>query len=254
MSRPHPAPGGPSSAAVPSEAVWRAWTAGQDWPVLELDPAWRSVLVCAAHPDDDVLAVGATMAALGAAGAQLHLLAATDGEASHPGSSRVTPAGLARLRIAETAAALAVLGIEPASVTRLGLPDAGLAAVEAELTAAVTDRARGVDLVLAPWAHDAHPDHDALGRAARAAATAHDVPLLAFPVWMWQWAVPGDPRVPWSRVVRAPLDEERRAAKRDAVACFTSQVRPLGPAPEDAAVLSPSVLASFDRDTEVLLR
>jgi LmbE family N-acetylglucosaminyl deacetylase len=166
----------------------------------------------------------------------------------------VTPAELAGLRTAETAAALAALGVEPASVTRLGLPDSGLATVEEQLTVAVTDRARGTDLVLAPWAHDAHPDHDALGRAARAAAAAHGVPLLAFPVWCWQWAAPGDARVPWDRALRVRLSPERRAAKRSAVACFRTQVRPLGPAPEDAAVLSPEMLASFDRDSEVLFR
>ncbi len=254
MSRPHPSPAGPSTDVAAPEADWRRWLAGQHWPQLDPDPSWRSVLVCAAHPDDDVLAIGGTMAALGAGGARLHLLAATDGEASHPGSTRVTPAELAGLRTAETGAALAALGVEPASMTRLELPDSGLAAVEEELTAAVTDRARGADLVLAPWAHDAHPDHDALGRAARAAAAAHGVPLLAFPVWTWQWAAPGDARVPWDRALCAPLSPERRAAKRAAVACFRTQVRPLGPAPEDAAVLSPEMLASFDRGSEVLFQ
>jgi LmbE family N-acetylglucosaminyl deacetylase len=236
------------------EAEWRRWLPEQHWPDLVPDPAWRTVLVCAAHPDDDVLGVGGLMAALADAGARLHLLAATDGEASHPGSTVVTPDELAALRVEETGAALAALGVHPAGTMRLRLPDSGLAGVEAELTAAVTDAARDADLVLAPWALDAHPDHEALGRAARAAATTHGVPLLAFPVWAWQWAVPGDPRLPWDRVQRVPLPAERRAAKRAAVDCFGTQVRPLGPAPEDAAVLSPEMLASFDRDAEVVFR
>jgi LmbE family N-acetylglucosaminyl deacetylase len=228
--------------------------AAQRWPDLDLDPARRTVLVCAAHPDDDVLGVGGLMAALAAAGTDLRLLAATDGEASHPGSTRVTPEDLARIRVEETGAALAVLGVDPAESVRLRLPDSGLAGVEAELTEAVTDCARGADLVLAPWAHDAHPDHEALGRAARAAATVHGVPLLAFPVWAWQWAVPGDPRLPWDRAVRMALPVDRRAVKRAAVDRFTSQLLPLGPAAEDAAVLSPEMLASFDRDLEVVFR
>ena len=254
MSRPHPAPGGPSVAPGTPEAAWRRWLPEQPWPDLVPDPAWRTVLVCAAHPDDDVLGVGGLMTGLAAAGTRLHLLAATDGEASHPGSAVVTPDELAALRVQETGAALAALGVVPTGTVRLGLPDSGLAGVEEGLTAAVTDAARGADLILAPWAHDAHPDHEALGRAARAAAGTHGVPLLAFPVWAWQWAVPGDPRLPWERAVRVPLTADQRTAKRAAVDCFATQVRPLGPAPEDAAVLPPEMLASFDRDAEVVFR
>jgi LmbE family N-acetylglucosaminyl deacetylase len=227
---------------------------GLRWPDLVPDPAWRTVLVCAAHPDDDVLGVGGLMGTLAATGVRLHLLAATDGEASHPGSTVVTPERLAALRVEETRAALAALDVHPAEIVRLRLPDSGLAGVEAELNAAVTDAARDADLILAPWEHDAHPDHEALGRAARVAATTHGRPLLAFPIWAWQWAVPGDARVPWDRAVRVPLSARRRSAKRSAVDCFASQVRPIGPAPSDAAVLSPEMLATFDRDAEVLFR
>ena len=42
------------------------------------------MVVIAAHPDDEVLGVGGTMAVLAAGGAQLRLIAVTDGEASHP--------------------------------------------------------------------------------------------------------------------------------------------------------------------------
>jgi LmbE family N-acetylglucosaminyl deacetylase len=254
VTRPHPAPDGPSAGPGTPEAEWRPWLAAQDWPVLQVQPSWRRVLVCAAHPDDDVLGIGGLMGALSAAGARLHLLAATDGEASHPGTTVLTPAELARRRIGETGAALGALGVEAAGSTRLGLPDGALAAAEEELTAAVSRCARDADLVLAPWAHDAHPDHEALGRAAGTAAALAGVPLLAFPVWTWQWAVPGDARVPWARALRVPVPAHLRAAKRAAVDRFVTQVRPLGPAPEDAAVLSPEMLASFDRDVEVVLR
>ncbi|RBY77193.1 PIG-L family deacetylase [Geodermatophilus sp. TF02-6] len=226
--------------------------AARRWPELVPDPGWRTALVCAAHPDDDVLAVGSLMRCLGDAGVALRLLAATDGEGSHPGSSVLDPPELARRRVAEVAAALAVLGVAPAATVRLRLPDSGLAAVEEELTTAVVGAAEGADVVLAPWDGDAHPDHEALGRAAAAAAAAVGAPLLAFPVWTWHWAAPADRRVPWdrARVVRVP--PPLRAARRAAVACFATQVRPLGPAPEDAVVLPPEVLAHFDRDVEVV--
>jgi LmbE family N-acetylglucosaminyl deacetylase len=251
MTRAHPVPGGVASTAPgTAEDDWRPWLGERPWPLLPSPPDWRSALVCAAHPDDDVLAIGGLLVLLSTAGRRLHLLAATDGEGSHPGSSVVGPAALGRRRVAETHDALAVLGITAARHTRLGLPDAGLAACEAELTDAVTRALGDADVVLAPWPGDGHPDHEALGRAAVAAGAAAGLPVLTFPVWMWHWAAPDDPRVPWGRLRRLPLPPDARARKRRAVGCFASQVRRLGTAPEDAVVLPPEVLAHFDRDAE----
>ena len=81
------------------EAQWRAWAGLRQLPVADLT-GWARVLVLAAHPDDEVLGVGGTMALLAAAGARLRLVAVTDGEASHPGHP--DPAALAALRAAET--------------------------------------------------------------------------------------------------------------------------------------------------------
>lgn len=250
MRRAHPAPGGVASTAPGTpEDDWRWWLGARDWPPLP-PHGWPTALVCAAHPDDDVLAIGGLMARLSAAGTRLRLLAATDGEASHPGSAVLGPAELARRRVAETHDALAALGVAPDRTTRLGLPDSALVACEPQLAEAVARAAHGVDVVLAPWPGDAHPDHEALGRAAVAAAGSAGIPVLTFPVWMWHWAEPGDPRVPWERVRRVPLPPDVRAAKRRAVGCFATQVRPVGPGPEDAVVLPPEVLAHFDRDAE----
>ncbi|MEU2349304.1 PIG-L family deacetylase [Modestobacter sp. NPDC049651] len=234
------------------EPVWTAWLDGQRWPRWAPDPTWRRVAVCAAHPDDEVLGAGGVMALLAAAGVALTLVAATDGEGSHPGSTVHTPGELAALRVAETGHALAALGVA-AETTRLRLPDSGLAAREPELTDRLAAAVGGCDAVLAPWTGDAHPDHEAVGRAAVAAGRALGVPVWQYPVWTWHWAVPDDPRVPWRSAHRVDLPPAVRAAKREAVGRFTTQVRPVGPAPADRAVLPPDVLAHFDRDTEVLL-
>ena len=67
------------------EEAWESWLELRHLPVA--DPqAWRSVVIVAAHPDDEVLGAGGTMALLAAAGARLRLVAVTDGEASHPGA------------------------------------------------------------------------------------------------------------------------------------------------------------------------
>jgi LmbE family N-acetylglucosaminyl deacetylase len=234
------------------ETRWTGWLHGRPWPRWTPDPSWREVAVCAAHPDDEVLGAGGVLALLAAAGVAVHLVAVTDGEASHPGSTVLTPDELAVLRVGETDRALAALGVA-GRTTRLRLPDSALTGREAEVTAGLVAAVAGADAVLSTWTGDAHPDHEAVGRAALVTARAHAVPVWQFPVWAWHWAEPGDPRVPWNRAGLVPLPPSVRAAKRAAVECFATQVQPLGPAEADRAVLPPDVLAHFDRDVEVLL-
>jgi len=238
-------PRNPIEAPGTREELWRAWAGLGRLPAAGIT-SWSSAVVIAAHPDDEVLGVGGTMAALAAAGARLRLVSITDGAASHPGTTHLS--ALACRRVAETAAALHVLGAQQAEVIRLRLPDTGLAAREDEITACLSDLMTGFDVGLAPWSRDAHADHEAAGRAARRASER----TLTYPVWMWHWAVPGDPRVPWRRAVQIPLAAGVADRKRAAIACFTSQLEDrddgLGP------VLSPGTVAHFTRDLEVLFR
>jgi LmbE family N-acetylglucosaminyl deacetylase len=229
----------------------RSWAG---WPWLSTLPRSapnglarvRSAVIVAAHPDDEVLGAGGLISMLAAADVRLRLVAVTDGERSHLGHA--SPARLARRRSAETDAALRALGVRAAEVIRLGLPDSGLADREDELAAALTELVAGFDLCLAPWDRDLHPDHEAAGRAARGAATAA---FYCFPVWMWHWAAPGDPRVPWNRSLKVPLPPRTVNRKRAAITRFASQTEDrghgLGP------VLTPGVIAHFTRTMEVLL-
>ncbi len=166
-----------------------------------------------AHPDDEVLGAGGTMAILAAAGARLRLIAVTDGEGSHPGED---PAVIGTVRTAESAAALDLLGVRDAEVIRLRLPDTGLAAHEDELAGLLRELCAGFEVCLAPWERDAHADHEAAGRAARRAAPRGRT-VLSYPIWMWHWAIPADPRVPWRRACRVPLPAAVAARKRSAI-------------------------------------
>jgi LmbE family N-acetylglucosaminyl deacetylase len=248
-----PAPGDAIQAPGTPEDVWAAWLGPASFPALDLS-GLRRVLVVAAHPDDEVLGLGGTIARLAAAGAQLRLVSVTDGEASHPHSTTQVARNLARIRTAETRAALAALGASGAERVRLRLPDTGVGRHEAALTDQLADLAEGFDAVAAPWSHDVHADHEAAGRAALAAGLRTGVPVLQYPVWTWHWATPQDRRVPWHRAARIPLTPENLARKRAALDCFTSQLHPLGPDPADAAVLPPSETAHFLRDYETVLR
>ena len=230
----------------------KAWAA---WPWLSTPPGSglaelagvTSAVIVAAHPDDEVLGAGGLISLLAASRARLRLVSATDGERSHRGHG--SPAALARRRTAETAAALQALGARTTEVIRLQLPDSGLAGSEKKVVEALGPLVAGFDLCLAPWEGDMHPDHEAAGRAARRAAPRL---LYQYPVWMWHWASPGDPRVPWGRALRIPLTSRAATRKRTAIRCFASQMQDrghgLGP------VLNPEMVAHFTRPVEVLLR
>jgi LmbE family N-acetylglucosaminyl deacetylase len=236
-------PANPIQAPGTSETAWSRWPGLRRSPVLNATP-WTSAVILVAHPDDEVLGAGGVISLLGGAGSRLRLMAVTDGEASHPGHG--DPAALACRRAQERAEALLTLGAAGAEVLRLGLPDSALAARSSEIAAALEDLTTGFEVCLAPWEGDVHADHEAVGRAARRLVT----PVIFYPVWMWHWAWPADPRVPWRQAVQVPLPPAVADRKRAAISCFGSQLEPgahgAGP------VLPAGFVTLFTRDYEVL--
>jgi LmbE family N-acetylglucosaminyl deacetylase len=239
------------------EAAWQAWLRSRRWPVLDpralgRDPT-QGMVVVAPHPDDETLGVGGLMALARAAGAHITVVAVTNGDASHPLSPTLRPDELARLRIAEQRAALAELGLADVEIRRLDIPDGRVR----DQFDTVVDRLAALlpvgSTCLATFAADGHPDHDAVGAAAARACRDRGIPLLEFPIWTWHWARPGDDRVPWHRLARVPLPPALVEAKRRAVACFRTQVRPLSEQPGDEAILTPAMLARLLRDEETVL-
>jgi LmbE family N-acetylglucosaminyl deacetylase len=255
--------------AATDEVVWRTWTGWDRLDEAPLPDRGTRVVVLAAHPDDEVLAVGGLLARLAQRGCDLLLVSATDGERSHPDSPTVSPQQLAERRTRELDHALGVLGHGSSERLQLHLPDSALAGREGELADHLAAHLAGARLLLAPWRGDGHPDHEAAGRAAARAVkdqasvsasvgAASPAPALwEYPVWAWHWAHPDadetdDYGLPWERARVVTLEPHERATKEEAVACFTSQVRPLGDHPADAVALPPAVLAHFDRDHEVV--
>jgi hypothetical protein len=71
------------------------------------------------------------------------------------------------------------------------------------------------------------------------------------PIWGWHWVDPTLIALPWDRAVKVGIDDSTRAAKRQAIQAFTSQlVGENGTAP----ILPPHVLARFDRPWELFFR
>ena len=231
-----------------AEEAWDEWAGLKHLPAADpLD--WPSVVIVAAHPDDEVLGAGGTIAILAAAGTRLRLIAVTDGEASHPAAD---PEVIARVRTEESAAARDVLGARDADVVRLRLPDTGLAAREGELADRLGELLAGFAVCLAPWEADVHADHEAAGRAARRAVRRVGLEMLSYPIWMWHWARPGDRRVPWPQACQVTFSADVAAKKKAAIGAFASQLT--GREGAAGPVLPPGIVAHFTRPLEVLLR
>lgn len=239
-----------------------AWTAGglPALPELPLDAvqlAGTAFVILAAHPDDESLGAGGLLARLQALGADVRVLLATAGEASHPGSPTTTQEQLSAVRLREFGGALAHV-LPDSDWHYLGLPDGQLAghreevrsAVQQAVADAAASSGRPVERItlVAPYRHDGHPDHEALGSVAAEVAGAGGHGLLEYPIWYWLWAEPADPA--WQSWLRLPLDRAEQQVKAAAMDSHTSQVRALSGQPGDEVLLPPAFLQHFGRPFE----
>jgi LmbE family N-acetylglucosaminyl deacetylase len=231
-----------------TETTWLPWLEAQPWPTLDLSAAAaRRVVVLAAHPDDEVLGAAGLMVTLASRGHALVVVWATDGEASHPGSTAMSSEDLRTVRREECHLALGRLGVTPVSTHHLGLPDGRVNECRQALREALTQIVDPHDLVIAPWRDDGHPDHEAVGEVADRLGAR----TWQYPIWMWHWAAPGDDRVPWDRCRVAGIPDV--VAKAAAISMFASQVQPIGPSAADAAILPPHVVSRFLRRHEWII-
>ncbi len=183
--------------------------------------AGRSCLVLAPHPDDETLGCALAILVRRERGTTVTVAVMSDGAANPPGHR--SPAVAAR-RHAELVAAASVLCVDEAHVRWLGLPDQGLDRHHDELVAAIRSLAAEMapQDVLVTSATDPHPDHAALGRAAREALAHGRARLLEYPIWQWD-----APRRALALVRRRPVVVRaagHRERKLQAIACYASQL------------------------------
>jgi LmbE family N-acetylglucosaminyl deacetylase len=146
-----------------------------------------------AHPDDESLGTGGTLAKYAAEGVETYVLTATRGEHGRFGDGGVRPDDevVGRTREAELRAAAKELGVR--DVTVLGYPDGGLDAVDAVVAqTAIAEHLQRIKphvvITFGPEGAYGHPDHVAISQLTTAAVVAaadgdHAVSKLYYIAW-----------------------------------------------------------------------
>lgn len=150
-----------------------------DGPVVGL-PDFERALVIVAHPDDESVACAGTMALLADRGAQVEVLAVTDGEATIGSAHDRDETG--RRRRAEMEGAATLLG---ATTRFAGLPDGRLGEHRAEITTAIATALAYTtpQVVFAPWLGDGHADHRAVAFALADCTLDPDLQIWGYETW-----------------------------------------------------------------------
>jgi LmbE family N-acetylglucosaminyl deacetylase len=206
-------------ASITSEQSWIEFLRGvRDWLA---EP--RPTVVVSPHPDDETLGAGGLIVMQRSRRIPVELLAVTDGEAAYPDMPDL---GTTRQR--EQTRAAEALGLISDAIVHLGLRDSNVAGSEAALADRITEAIDSDTLLVAPWQHDPHPDHEACGRAAAAAARRTGATLVSYFFWTWHRLRPESlAGLPLRRMI---LSAEARTRRAKALACHRSQLhRNAGP-------------------------
>ncbi len=220
-----------------------------------------NVLVIAPHQDDESLGCGGTIALLRQAGVQVQMVFTTNGSLSHPNSKQYPAAKLTALREQEAISALHLLGVDESHITFLRLQDGSLPVSTAPGFAGAVKALTGVlgsiapQTILLPWQRDPHPDHRATWQITQEAIRQAGIKprQLEYLIWLWERAgendlpMPGEVKV-WKVDIKQVMQQ-----KKAAITAHRSQTTRLIGDDPDGFILSPEVLAHFDKPEEVFV-
>lgn len=190
----------------------------------EWHPSKAPVLLIAPHPDDETLGAGGFIADRIAHGVDVTVLAVTDGENAYLDAE---PDVLAATRRIEQTKALQRLGLSPANIIRLHLPDSDVT----KHLSVLIDRLRSFvskeTHIVAPWRGDFHPDHEACGLAAETVSSETGAKLTSYFFWTWHRGTPAllDELLMGGLSLHSfPLTSSLLEAKSAALLCHQSQL------------------------------
>lgn len=212
-----------------ARSVRSEWQSALDRAHRWVPPAERSMVVVVPHPDDEVLIAGGLIARQRDRGVTVRIVAVTNGEAAYDSESTRDEdrRSLAAQRRREQLAALEGLGVCRSAVDRLGIPDGTVGKHVDDLADWIADEYRD-HLVVAPWIHDHHPDHEACGRAATAAATRGGGHRLIYG-FFWTWHHVDPSTVDGAQLRRLQLSKRAQQQRMRAITHHRSQLeRPGG--------------------------
>lgn len=208
-------------------AIWSgAIAAGERLVVADLASEPSRLVVVAAHPDDETIGAGRLIAQWVRECGPVLALTLTAGEACFDDVGVREP-GLAERRIAEWRKAVRSLGATAGAHSLC--PDGAVAEHLDRAVEAIAAHLGPGDVVLAPWRHDPHPDHEAAGAAAALAAGQQGARLLEYPIWMPYWMQPEDVAATGTRWSAVETDPEANRARSRALTAYASQRAPLRP-------------------------
>lgn len=239
-----------------SSNTWENWQGLQQLAPMNIQSAFpkqRRVCILAPHPDDEILGCGGLIQQLLEQGNPIVIIAVTNGTASHPNSKHYTPQDLNQLRPEETRTALAHLGAKQ-QIQRiaLNLPDGQVYQQKNSLYLALENIIQADDILVATFSQDGHPDHEGTGKIAEKFARDHGLPCYQVLIWAWHWAKPHDERIPWQRAQRLDLTPNQQHKKRQAIACFKTQIE-VDPSTQNTPILSPAAIERMSRAWEVYI-
>ena len=185
-------------------------------------PAPGRYVVLAPHPDDEVLTTGGLCIRLAQSGAEVIVVGVTDGGNAYP--DHVGHDDLAAVRRLEQNTAVNRLGIPDERYISIGLTDGNVSAAENDLVEQLRPLCTPKTTIVAPWEHDHHSDHEAVGRAARRVADLAQCTLWSWLFWAWHHAPIGN--LDDVDLVRVDLSLKVRADKAAALDAHASQLNP----------------------------
>lgn len=148
--------------------------------------AKRKCIVIAPHPDDETIAMGATIARKTNAGTPVALIVATDGRHSQT-SEIISQDDLVDIRKTELLGAASLLGIDEDDVYFLGEEDGKIndARLETKINDVIDNLSFTPEEIMTTSWFDGHQDHQACARIAKNIANKRKMVLRCSPVYWW---------------------------------------------------------------------